>query len=170
MTLRRFGAAAPSVDKTAFVDEDALVIGRVRVSERATVWPRALIRADDDEVEIGVGTAVMDLAFVEAPSGSPVKVGAGCIISHGARLHGCTIGDGVLVGIGATVLDGATVDSGSIVAAGSLVTAKTIIPKDSLVMGAPAKVVRSVTPVDKERLRDELIILARKAEAYSAQV
>lgn len=169
MTLRRFGAAAPTVEKGAFVDEDALVIGRVRIKERGTVWPRALIRADDDEVEIGAGTAVMDMAFIEAPRGSPVRVGRGCIISHGARLHGCTIGDDVLVGIAATVLDGANIESGSIVAAGSLVTAKTAIPKDSLVMGAPAKVVRSVTPVDKERLRDELIHLARKAESYRTQ-
>jgi carbonic anhydrase/acetyltransferase-like protein (isoleucine patch superfamily) len=166
MALRAFGTKTPVVDKGAFVDEDALVIGRVHLGERATVWPRALIRADDEDVDIGAGTAVMDMAFVEAPKGSPVKVGSGCIVSHGAKLHGCTVGDDVLIGIGATVLDGATVDSGSIVAAGSLVTPKTTVPKDSLVMGAPAKVVRSVTPFDKERLRDELIALARKAEMY----
>ncbi len=166
MALRKFGKDGPAVDDGAYVDRDALVIGRVHVHERATVWPRALIRADDDYVEIGAGTAVMDMAFIEAPKGHPVKVGDGCIVSHGARLHGCTIGDGVLVGIGATVLDGATVDSGSIVAAGSLVVAKSNIPKDSLVMGAPAKVVRSVTPIDREHLRDELLNLARKAETY----
>lgn len=166
MAIRKFGKVGPAVDEGAYVDRDALVIGRVRVRERATVWPRALIRADDDDVEIGVGTAVMDMAFIEAPKGRPVKIGEGCIVSHGARLHGCTIGDGVLVGIGATVLDGAVVDSGSIVAAGSLVVSKSNIPKDSLVMGAPAKVVRSVTPVDKEHLSDELLNLARKAEAY----
>jgi carbonic anhydrase/acetyltransferase-like protein (isoleucine patch superfamily) len=166
VALREFGKVGPVVDEGAYVDRDALVIGRVRVRERATVWPRALIRADDDSVEIGVGTAVMDMAFVEAPKGRPVRVGEGCIISHGARLHGCTIGDGVLVGIGATVLDGAVVESGSIVAAGSIVVAKSSIPKDSIVMGAPAKVVRSVTPIERENLRDELLNLARKAEAY----
>lgn len=166
MALRAFGTRRPVVDKEAFVDEDALIIGKVHVGERATVWPRALIRADDDEVDIGIGTAVMDMAFIEAPKGSPVKVGRGCIISHGARLHGCSVGDDVIVGIGAMVLDGAVVDDGSVVAAGSLVTPRSVIPKDSLVMGSPARVVRSVTPLDKERLRDELIALARKAETY----
>jgi len=166
MALRAFGWKKPVVGKETFVDEDALVIGRVHLGDRVTVWPRALIRADDDEVDIGAGTAIMDMAFVEAPKGSPVKVGSGCIISHGARLHGCTIGDDVLIGIGATVLDGATVNSGSIVAAGSLIAPRTVVPKDSLVMGSPAKVVRSVTPSDKECIGDELISLTRKAEMY----
>jgi len=166
MALRAFGWNRPVVGKEAFVDEDALVIGRVHLDDRVTVWPRALIRADDDEINIGAGTAIMDMAFIEAPKGRPVTVGSGCIVSHGARLHGCTIGDDVLIGIGATVLDGATVNSGSIVAAGSLIAPGTNVPKDSLVMGSPGKVVRSVTPSDKERIGDELISLTRKAEMY----
>lgn len=150
------------------MDESALLIGDVTLAKGASVWPFALLRGDDDAVEVGEGSAVMDMAFLEAPKGRPVRVGRDCLISHGARLHGCVIGDGALVGIGAIVLDGAKVGEGSIVAAGSLVPPGKEVPPRSVASGVPASVSRAVTEADAKLVGDELRAVCEKARRYSA--
>lgn len=149
------------------MDESALLIGAVTVRRRASVWPLALLRADDDIVEVGEGSAVMDMAFAEAPQGRPVRVGSDCLVSHGARLHGSTVEDGCLIGIGAIILDGAVVGKGSIVAAGSLVPPGKIIPPDSVAVGTPASVVRQMTDADRRLVADEVDAVKAKAERYA---
>ena len=131
------------------------------------MWPCALLRADDDSVEVGEGSAVMDMAFLEAPKGRPVKVGRDCLISHGARLHGCVVEDGTMIGIGTIILDGARIGGGSIVAAGSLVPPGKTIPKGSVALGTPAAVVRQTTAVDRELVKAELGAVRAKADRYS---
>jgi carbonic anhydrase/acetyltransferase-like protein (isoleucine patch superfamily) len=167
MPLRGFAGRMPSIGADAYIDADALLIGDVHIGARATVWPGAVLRADDDRIEIGEGSAVMDMAFIEAPKGRPAVIGRGCIVSHGAKLHGCLVGDGVMVGIGAIVLDGAVVEAGSIIAAGSVVPPGKRIPPDSLAMGTPAKVTREVTEVERESLRDNLEAVGAKAEEHA---
>ncbi|HUV61494.1 MAG TPA: gamma carbonic anhydrase family protein [Thermoplasmata archaeon] len=167
MPLRGFAGRMPAIGADAYIDADALLIGDVHIGARATVWPGAVLRADDDRIEIGEGSAVMDMAFIEAPKGRPTVIGRGCIVSHGARLHGCLIGDGVMVGIGAIVLDGAVVDTGSIIAAGSVVPPGKRIPPDSLVMGTPAKVTREVTEAERASLRDNLETVRAKAAEHA---
>jgi len=169
MALRSFGEKKPFIGEEAFVDISAQVIGSVDVKNGASIWPGAVVRADDDSVEIGRGSAVMDLAFVEGPKGRPAKIGTGCIISHGARLHGCEIGDESVVGIGAIVLDGAVIGPRSIVAAGALVAPGTRIPPESFVVGMPGKVTRSTTSADIDKLRRDLKVLSAKARAYREQ-
>jgi len=166
MVLRSYGDKRPELGRDVFVDESAQVIGDVRLEDESSVWPGTVIRADDDSVRIGEGTAVMDLAFVEAPEGRPVEVGPGCIVSHCASLHGCSIGSGVLVGVGAIVLDAADVGDGCVIASGALVTPGTVIPAASVVMGMPGKVVRSVEPSAADDLARELLTIRRKARAY----
>jgi carbonic anhydrase/acetyltransferase-like protein (isoleucine patch superfamily) len=166
MVLRPFGDKKPSVAEGVFVDESALVIGDVRLLEGVSVWPGVVLRADDDYIEIGRGSAIMDVAFAEAPKGRPVVVGDRCIVSHAARLHGCSIGSESLVGIGAIILDGAVLGQRSIAAAGSVLTPGTRIPPESLVMGAPAKVIRQTTSHDFSYLASELKALERKARIY----
>jgi carbonic anhydrase/acetyltransferase-like protein (isoleucine patch superfamily) len=167
MTTRKAGNRRPSIAEGAYVDESALLIGAVTVRKRASVWPCALLRADDDEVDVGEGSAVMDMAFAEAPSGRPVRVGKGCLISHGARLHGCVVEDGCLIGIGATVLDGVVVGKGSIVAAGSLVPPGKAVPPGSVVVGTPATVARQTTDADRKLVSAELEAVKAKAERYA---
>jgi len=169
MALREAGGKRPSLQEDTYVDESALLIGDVTLRERASVWPCALLRADDASVQVGEGSAVMDMAFVEAPEGLPVRIGAGCLVSHGARLHGCVIEDGVLVGVGAIVLDGARVGRGSIVAAGSLVPPEKEIPAGSVASGTPAAVVRPVTEADTARIRGELDRILEKAARYARE-
>ncbi len=166
MVLRSFGDKRPTVAKDVFVDEAAVVIGDVRLNERSSVWPGAVIRADDDYVDIGKGSAVLDLCLLEAPKGRPVSVGDGCIVSHGARLHGCSIGNDSVVGIGAIVLDGVSIGEKSVVAAGSLVPPGAKIPPNSFIMGVPGKITRQTSPNDLARLREELRALMDKAAKY----
>lgn len=166
MVLREIGGKRPVLESGVFVDESAVVIGSVHLHEGASVWPGAVIRADDDRIEIEEGSAVMDVAFIEAPKGKPVVVGKGTIISHGARLHGCTIGDKVLVGIGAIVLDGAKVGNGSKIASGSLVPPEAEIPSNTVVMGVPGKAVRNVSKEETEWLMHECEVVRAKARRY----
>lgn len=109
----------------------------------------------------------MDMAFLEAPKGRPVKVGRGCLVSHGARLHGCVVEDGVLVGIGAIVLDGASIGAGSVVAAGTLVPPGKTVPANSVLAGVPAAVTRSAGDADADKLVVELRAIAEKARRYA---
>ncbi len=168
MTIRGFGGKTPQLGAGVYVDEAAQVIGEVHLHDGASVWPGAVIRADDARVDIGKRSAMMDLCFAEAPSGSPVVVGDRCIVSHGARLHGCVLLDECLIGIGAVVLDNAHIGVNSIVAAGSLVAPGTKIPPGSLVMGSPARVVRQTGAADKEYLIRELERIAAKAAIYAS--
>ncbi|UCE92147.1 MAG: gamma carbonic anhydrase family protein [Methanobacteriota archaeon] len=166
MTLRGFGSSKPTVDTTAYVDDDALLIGDVVLKAGASVWPGAILRGDDGRVEIGDGSAVMDVAFAEAPRGRDVVVDRGCIISHGARLHGCRVERGALVGIGAVVLDRATVGEGAIVAAGAVVPPGATIEKGTLAAGVPASVRRKVTEAEGISIADDLAAVRAKAEEY----
>lgn len=169
MVLRRFGELKPTVGEGVYVDEHAVVVGDVRLKERASVWPCAVLRGDDDYIEIGRGSAVLDLALAEAPKGRPVVVGDNCIVSHGALLHGCRIGNECLVGAGAVVLDNATVGERSVIAAGTLIAPGTRIGAESFVMGFPGKVVRGTTAADISALNEELKSLAAKASRYASQ-
>lgn len=167
MTLRDVGGKRPRVAEGVYVDDSALLIGDVTLGAGSSVWPCALLRADDDSVEVGEGSAVMDMAFLEAPKGRPVKVGRGCLVSHGARLHGCVVEDGVLVGIGAIVLDGASIGAGSVVAAGTLVPPGKTVPANSVLAGVPAAVTRSAGDADADKLVVELRAIAEKARRYA---
>jgi carbonic anhydrase/acetyltransferase-like protein (isoleucine patch superfamily) len=166
MALRSFGDKRPILGSDVYVDEAATVIGEVHLHDGSSIWPGAVIRADDASVDIGRGSAMMDLSFAEAPKGRPVVVWDGCIVSHGARLHGCSIGNDSLVGLGAIILDGAMVGACSVVAAGTLIPPGTKIPQESFVMGTPAKIVRQTNASDLTWLHDELKLIAAKAKIY----
>ena len=169
MVLRSFGNKSPTLGSDVYVDESAVVIGEVFLRDRSSVWPGAVLRADDDIVEIGRGSAMMDMSFAEAPKGRSVVVGDGCIVSHSARLHGCKVGDETLVGIGALILDGAVVGERSVIASGCLVPPGTRIAAESFVIGLPAHVVRQTSAKDVDWLREELKMLVAKAAKYRSQ-
>jgi carbonic anhydrase/acetyltransferase-like protein (isoleucine patch superfamily) len=166
MVLRSFGDKRPTLGIDVFVDESAIVIGDVRLHDHASVWPGAVIRGDDASVDIGRGSAMMDVSFAEAPKGRPIVIGDNSIASHSVRLHGCSVGEECLIGIGAIVLDGASIGERSVVAAGCLIPPGTKIPAESFVMGMPGKIVRSTTSADLNWLREELKVLAAKADRY----
>jgi carbonic anhydrase/acetyltransferase-like protein (isoleucine patch superfamily) len=160
------GEKQPRLAPTAFVDPLARVAGQVTLGDGASVWAGAVVRGDDDRVDVAAGSAVLENCIVEAPPGHPVTVGPRAIISHGAIVHGATIGAGCLIGIGAIVLDGAVVGEASIIGAGAVVAPGTQVPPRSLVLGVPGKVVRQLSPTEAEHTAAEATKLQEKAAAY----
>jgi carbonic anhydrase/acetyltransferase-like protein (isoleucine patch superfamily) len=167
--ISSFQGTAPLIHDAAFVDDSARVIGDVTIGEGVSIWPMAVIRADEAGVVIREGSAILDLCLLESPAGSPVTIGEGSVISHGAIVHGASIASGVLVGAGAIVLDDAVVCEGSIIGAGAVVTPRAVIPPNSLVLGSPARVVRETTPEEREGVRAQARGLFRKSRAYLAE-
>lgn len=143
----------PEIDPTAWVAPDAVLVGKVRIGPGASVWFGAVLRGDNEWIEIGAGSNVQELCVMHTDPGHPLRVGPGCTIGHKAMLHGCTIGQGALVGMGATVLNGALVGAESLIGACALVTEGKEIAPGSLVMGAPGKVVRALDSAAIEGLR-----------------
>jgi carbonic anhydrase/acetyltransferase-like protein (isoleucine patch superfamily) len=159
MAIYRFDQHAPQVAYDAYVAETATVLGRVSLGSRASVWFGAVVRGDNDDIVIGEGSNVQDGAVLHVDPGFPMKIGARVSIGHQAMLHGCTIGDGTLIGIQAIVLNGAVIGPDSLVGAGALVTEGKQFPARSLILGAPAKVVRELTDKD-------LLMLQGAANSY----
>lgn len=133
-----------------FVAPSADVIGTVRLGRWASVWFNAVVRGDNDWIEVGDGTNVQDGSVLHTDEGFPLVIGANCTIGHRAFLHACTVGANSLIANGAMVLDGAKIGSFTIVAAGAFVPPRKIIPDGVVVMGSPAQVVRELTDRDRE--------------------
>lgn len=147
--IRALDGHEPELSPGAFVHEAAEVIGRVRLGAGASVWPRAVIRGDTEDIAVGDGSNVQDGAVLHADPGFPCRVGDHVTVGHLAVVHGCTVGDGSMVGMGAIVMNGAVVGAGSIVGAGAVVPEGVRIPPGSMAVGVPARVVRATT--DDER-------------------
>ena len=136
----------PVVHPTAFVDESAQVIGDVQIGAESSVWMNAVVRGDVNSIRIGQRTNVQDGTVIHVMHHThPTAVGDDVTIGHGAIVHGCTVGNRVLLGMGAILLNGSIVGEDTIVAAGSLVTEDMVVPSRSLVMGSPARVRRPLT-------------------------
>lgn len=153
----------PQIDDSAYVAEGAIVIGAISLGVNSSVWHNAVLRADINTIEIGEGSNVQDGTVVHLADDYGVKIGKYVTIGHSAMIHACEIGDECLVGMQATILDGAVIGAQSIVGAGSLVTKGTQIPAGSLVLGAPAKVVRPLNEEERASLKG----LAEKYVAVS---
>ena len=158
--IRAFRGVSPRIHETAFVAESAQVIGDVEIRAESSVWFGAVIRGDVNTIGIGKYTNIQDnTIFHVFRDRFTIEMGDHVTVGHGVRLHGATIGSYCLIGIGAIVLDGVVMEEESMVAAGALVTPRTRIPRRSLMMGAPAKVARTLTDEDLEMIR-------RSAQAY----
>jgi carbonic anhydrase/acetyltransferase-like protein (isoleucine patch superfamily) len=164
--LLPFDGATPDVDETAFLAPTAAVIGRVRIERDAVVMFGAVLRGDRDAIVLGPGSNLQDNVVVHCDPGSPTTIGRDVSVGHGAVVHGCTIGDEVLIGMNATVLNGAVIGAGSLVAAGSVVLEGTEIPPRSLVAGVPAKVRRELTDEELEHIRRNAAVYRELAAAY----
>jgi carbonic anhydrase/acetyltransferase-like protein (isoleucine patch superfamily) len=164
--ITAFAGHFPCIDPEAYVDLSARLIGRVSLAAGVTVWPGAVLRADEEEIRVGRGSAVLDLCLLEAPKDHPVIVEPGALVSHQACLHGAVVRAGALVGIQAIVLDGAEVGEGALVGAGALVPPRMRVPAGVLVLGSPAKVARELNPAERQLVARQLSDLAAKAAVY----
>ena len=136
-----------------WIAPDAHVIGRVRLGLDVGVWFGTVIRGDNELIDIGERTNVQEGCLFHTDPGYPIAVGADCTIGHHAILHGCAIGEGSLIGMGATLLNGARIGAGSIVGANALVTEGKEFPEKSLIVGAPARAIRTLDEAAVQRLR-----------------
>ena len=161
MAIYELDGVAPRVAASAWVADNAQVMGDVSIGEGASVWFGTTVRGDTDTITIGAGSNVQDGSVLHADDGVPLNIGENVTVGHQVMLHGCTIGDESLIGIGAIVLNGAKIGKNCLVGAGSLVTEGKEFPDGSMILGSPAKVVRQLTPEQIEGLR-------RSAEHYRA--
>jgi carbonic anhydrase/acetyltransferase-like protein (isoleucine patch superfamily) len=145
-----------------WVAPGAHVVGRVRIGSDVGIWFGAVVRGDNETIDIGEGTNVQDGAMLHADPGFPLSIGAGCTIGHHAILHGCTIGASTLVGMAATVLNGAKIGANCLIGANALVTEGKVFPDNSLIIGSPAKEGRPLSAAAIERIqRESLGYIAR---------
>lgn len=142
----------PSIHASAFVHPRAVVEGAVTLGPKSSVWPCAVLRGDIEPIQVGERTNIQDGAVVHVADGLPARIGNQVTVGHLAMIHACEIGDGCLIGMHATLLDGCVIGARSIVGAGALVTKGTRVPPGSLVLGAPAKVVRALTAQEQAEL------------------
>ncbi len=167
--IHAIGKDIPQVDGTAFVAWNAEVAGKVSLGEHCSVWFGATLRGDMDSITVGKGSNIQDGAVVHMDIGSPCVIGQNVTVGHRAILHGCTVGDGCLIGMGSIVLDGAEIGAESVVGAGALVTQGKKFPPRSLIIGSPARAVRSLGDEDARRLRENAgryVQLAAEADDY----
>ena len=153
MALYEVDGKTPQVHASAWVAESAEVMGRVHIGADASVWFGCVLRGDTESMTIGEGSNVQDLSVLHADRGMPLTVGRHVTVGHKVMLHGCTIGDESLIGIGAVVLNGARIGRHCLVGAGALVTEGKQFPDGSMIVGAPARVVRQLTPEQIDGLR-----------------
>jgi carbonic anhydrase/acetyltransferase-like protein (isoleucine patch superfamily) len=147
-----FDGNSPAIAETAWVAQNATLVGRVSLGAQASVFFGAVLRGDVDSIRVGDRSNIQDNVSVHCDSGIPTTIGAGVSVGHSAVLHGCTVEDDCLIGMSATVLNHAVIGAGSLVAAGSVVLEGTIVPPNSLVAGVPAKVRRELTEAEHAKL------------------
>lgn len=170
MPIYRYGERVPSVHESVFVAPNASVIGSVVLSENVSVWFGATIRGDNDVITLGKNSNVQEGAVLHTDPGLELTVGENVTIGHQAMLHGCTIGDGSLIGIQAVVLNGAVIGKGCLVGAGAVITEKKVFPDRSLILGAPARVARTLTDEDVEKLLKSAQIYAERRAQFLANL
>jgi carbonic anhydrase/acetyltransferase-like protein (isoleucine patch superfamily) len=162
MAIYQVSEFIPQIDATAFIAESAAIIGKVHLAAQVNIWFNATLRGDIELITLGEKSNVQESAVLHTDKGYPLSVGRMVTIGHQAMLHGCTIGDGTLIGIQAVVLNGAVIGKNCLVGAGALVTEGKHFPDNSLIIGSPAKVVRTLT-------EDEIRFIHENAENYAVR-
>lgn len=163
MALYQLDDHTPQVHPEAYVVDNASVIGRVSLGANVGVWFNAVIRGDNEAITIGEGSNVQDGAVLHADPGFPLLIGRRVTVGHQAMVHGCSVGDGSLIGIQAVVMNGAVLGQQCLVGAGAVVTEGKSFPDRSLILGSPAKAVRTLND-------EQLAMLRHAADSYSSRI
>jgi len=149
-------------DGSYFIADTAVVIGKVRLLKSASVWFGAVLRGDNEWIEVGEGSNIQDNSTCHTDPGFPLVIGKNVTVGHNVILHGCTLEDDSLVGMGAIVMNGAKIGRGAVVGAGSVITEGKQFPEYSLVIGSPARVIRTLTP-------EQASAMGRAAKSYQVR-
>jgi carbonic anhydrase/acetyltransferase-like protein (isoleucine patch superfamily) len=168
VTLYALGDLSPQLGEGAWAAPSADLIGDVRLGARASVWFGAVLRGDNTPLILGDDTNFQDGAIGHSDPGMPLTIGARVTVGHQAILHGCTIADDCLIGMGAKILNGAVIETHCLVGAGALITEGKRFESGSLIVGSPARVIRQLTPEEKQGLRASAALYAEKAAHFAA--
>lgn len=158
----------PQIDSSAYVADSADLIGAVTVGRQASIWFQAVVRADDEPITIGAGTNIQDGSIIHIDPGQATIFGKHVTVAHGAIVHGARIDDYVMISIGAVVLSGAQIGTNSIIGAGAVVMEGMLIPPNSLVVGTPARVIKSVSEEQSARIRSTAEVYIERGQRYAA--
>src|SRR5512132_4044969 len=169
MAIYKLDGQAPEFPPVGqyYIDESAGVIGRVRLKAEASVWFGAVVRGDNEWIELGERSQIQDNATLHTDPGFPLTIGRDCVIGHNVILHGCTVGDNSLIGMGAILLNGAKIGNNSLVGAGSVVTEGKSFPDNSLIVGAPARAIRTLDEKAVAMIRAGADIYVERSKRYA---
>ncbi len=166
MAIYELDGNAPQLAEGAWVADSAEVIGKVDLHKDVSVWPKVVIRGDNDLIQIGEGSNVQDASVLHTDPGYPLMIGKQVTVGHQVMLHGCHIGDGSLIGIGAVILNGAKVGKHCLVGAGALITEGKEFPDGSMIIGSPAKAVKTLSPEQIAGIQDIAGRYVKNAQRY----
>jgi carbonic anhydrase/acetyltransferase-like protein (isoleucine patch superfamily) len=166
------GGSSPNLPAKGegWIAPNAVLIGNVRLGRDASIWFGAVLRADDDIIEIGARSNVQDGCVLHVDPGYPLTIGEDCTIGHRVMLHGCTIGNNTLVGMSSTILNGAKIGRNCLIGANTLITENKEIPDNSLVMGAPGRVVRQIDEAAMHSLSEGAALYVRRWRRYEQEL
>lgn len=170
MALYRLGSVSPTIAPSAYVAPSASIIGNVVLGDHSNVWFGAILRGDNEVISIGANSNVQDGSVMHTDPGFPLMVGENVSIGHQAMLHGCTVGEGSLIGIQAVVLNAAVIGKGCLVGAGAIIIERKVFPDGTLIVGAPAKVVRELTDQERRNLLLNAANYAARGKHYRDQL
>ena len=170
MAIYQLDDMQPTLHESVWIADSAQVIGQVTLGESSSVWFGAVVRGDTAAIHVGRGSNIQDGSVLHADEGLPLVIGENVTVGHQVMLHGCTIGDGSLIGIQAVVLNGAKIGKNCLVGAGALVTEGKEFPDYSLIIGAPAKAVRTLSEEDIARLEGSAASYVARAQLFKMQL
>lgn len=170
MAIYQLGESTPDIDPSAWVAESANVIGKVRLEANSSVWFNVTIRGDNDLITLGENSNLQEGAVLHTDPGKPLTIGKNVTVGHQAMLHGCTIGDGSLIGMQAIVLNNAKIGKNCLVGAGAVVTEGKEFPDNSLIIGSPAKVARTLTDEQAAALGRSSASYVERAQLFKSQL
>ncbi len=161
MPIYQLDGVRPELDDDCWIAPDAVLIGKVRILKGASVWFGAVLRGDNDWITIGPDSNVQDHSIIHTDPGLAVTIGRGVTIGHRVTVHGARVGDNALIGMGAILLNGSAIGNNCLVGAGALVTEGKVFGDGKLILGAPARAMRDMTP-------DQVAGITRSAAVYVA--
>lgn len=167
MTVYSLGDVTPKIADDAWVAPTAAVMGNVEMGAESSVWFGAVIRGDNDLISIGARSNIQDNSVLHTDPGMPLDIGEDVIVGHQVMLHGCTIGDNTLIGIGATVLNGAKIGKNCLIGAHALITEGKEIPDNSMVVGAPGRVIRKLNEQQVQMLKLNADVYVHNAKRFA---
>lgn len=167
MPLYEIDGLSPTIPDNSWVAPSADLIGDVRLDEGVGIWFGAVIRADNTPIVLGAHTNIQEGAMLHSDPGVPLAIGRDCTIGHHAILHGCTLGDRVLVGMGAIVLNNAVIGDDCLIGAGALVTEGKVFPPGSLIIGSPARAVKELAPEVIEGIKRSAAGYAERQQRFA---